>query len=104
MSSIICYLLCYPDVYKRLRDELDHAFPYVDADGVPVIETEKLSSLNLLNAVMWVLFLRIRFTALISCTFRSATRRCASSPQYQHHCRELQQEAAVARCWVPACR
>lgn len=52
MSSIICYLLCHPDVYKRLRDELDHAFPYVDADGVPVIETEKLSSLNLLNAVI----------------------------------------------------
>jgi cytochrome P450 len=52
MSSIICYLLCHPDVYERLRDELDHAFPYLDADGVPVIEPEKLSSLNLLNAVM----------------------------------------------------
>lgn len=51
LSGIVYYLLQYPDYSRRLRKELDSAFPPSEH---ATIQLEKLANLELLNGVMYV--------------------------------------------------
>lgn len=51
LSGVMYYLLLYPDYTKRLRHELNMAFPPSEHAG---IELDRLANLELLNAIMFV--------------------------------------------------
>ena len=51
MSNVFFYLLTNPDVFRRLRAELDEAFP--PGEGDP-FDFTRLAELPYLNAVMYV--------------------------------------------------
>ncbi|KAH8118801.1 high nitrogen upregulated cytochrome P450 monooxygenase 2 [Phellopilus nigrolimitatus] len=49
MSGIFYHLLANPDIYRRLQDEIDVAFPLGEGDP---LDTTRLSELTFLNAVI----------------------------------------------------
>ena len=51
LSGLFYFLLTHPSEYKRLREELDQAFP--PGEGDP-FDSAKLAGLPFLNAVLWV--------------------------------------------------
>lgn len=51
LAGIMYNLIRYPDYFKRLRKEFDEAFPPSER---AVIEPDKLGSLELLNAIVFV--------------------------------------------------
>jgi Cytochrome P450 len=56
LSAILCCVLSHPDVYSKLRQELDDAFEAIDeTTGRPKIEFEKLLKLPYLSAVVYVI-------------------------------------------------
>lgn len=56
LSGIVYHLLQYPDYSRRLREELDSAFPPLEH---ATIQLDKLANLELLNGVMYVVVLYI---------------------------------------------
>ena len=60
LSGVFYYLMRYPEVMKRLRKELDEAFP--PGEGEPFDYT-KLAELTFLNAVMCVMEFSFSFSS-----------------------------------------
>ena len=55
LSGLFYYLLSYPNTYRRLQEEVDATFPL----GTDPFEAVKLADMPYLNAVMYVLIIRL---------------------------------------------
>jgi cytochrome P450 len=53
LGNIVFNLVSHPEVYLRLREEVDHYFPPGEADDV-IIDSAKMAEMPYLNAVMCV--------------------------------------------------